>query len=811
MRHPFVGHATPVVLAVSLVAILPATARPQGANAGADAAGARNQEAAQQGAAAGVSPERALLNRYCVGCHNPRLKSGNLILDAIDVSKVADDPETWEKVVRKLRGGLMPPSGRPRPDEATYKGLLTTIQSRLDTAAVQHPDPGRTEIVHRLNRLEYANAVRDLLALEINAPDLLPADDSSYGFDNIAGVLKMSPALMERYLAAAKIVSRSAVGSPPPALATAIYRVPPELQQHDRQDELPFGTRGGTLARHVFPLNAEYDVKVGLSNARGAADPQQLEITIDGARVKLFTVTARDQPEVRIPVSGGPHEVGVAFLRRPLDLVEQVREPFQNPDAPSGTGGPVGVLPSVASVTIIGPHQPTGPGDTPSRRRVFVCAPTSASQEARCAKTILSTLARRAYRGAVTPENVQVLLDFYQKGREEGGTFDAGIEFALRRLLVSPEFLYRIEADPRSASSASARIYRISDLELASRLSFFLWSSIPDDELLDAAAAGTLKNAPVLEKQVRRMLADARSESLTHNFGGQWLLVRNLTTARPGETYALAFDETLRQSMQRETELLLDSVVRENRGVMELLTADYTFLNERLAEHYGIPNVQGSHFRRVALPADSPRGGLLGHGSILTVTSPAIRTSPVIRGKWILNNILGAPPPDPPPNVPALSDRRTQAKVQTMRERMAQHRSNPACASCHSMIDPTGFALENFDAIGRWRTVDESYNAIDASGALPDGTTFNGVSELRAALTKHPERFVNTVTEKLLTYALGRGLEYYDMPAVRKILKDAALDGYRMQSIVLGIVKSYPFQFRRIDAPAGLQASLARQ
>jgi mono/diheme cytochrome c family protein len=811
VRHPFVGHATPVVLAVSLVAILPATARPQGANAGVDAAGARNQEAAQQGAATGVSPERALLNRYCVGCHNPRLKSGNLVLDAIDVSKVADDPDTWEKVVRKLRGGLMPPAGRPRPDEATYKGLLTTIQSRLDTAALQHPDPGRTEIVHRLNRLEYANAVRDLLALEINAPDLLPADDSSYGFDNIAGVLKMSPALMERYLAAAKIVSRSAVGSPPPALTTAIYRVPPELQQHDRQDELPFGTRGGTLVRHIFPLNAEYDLKVGLSNARGAADPQQLEMTIDGARVKLFTVTARDQPEVRIPVSGGPHEVGVAFLRRPLDLVEQVREPFQNPDAPSGTGGPVGVLPSVTSVTIIGPHQPTGPGDTPSRRRVFLCTPASASQEARCAKTILSTLARRAYRGAVTPENVQVLLDFYQKGREEGGTFDAGIEFALRRLLVSPEFLYRIEADPRSASGASARIYRISDLELASRLSFFLWSSIPDDELLDAAAAGMLKNAPVLEKQVRRMLADARSESLTHNFGGQWLLVRNLTTARPGETYALAFDETLRQSMQRETELLLDSVVRENRGAMELLTADYTFLNERLAEHYGIPNVQGSHFRRVALPADSPRGGLLGHGSILTVTSPAIRTSPVIRGKWILNNILGAPPPDPPPNVPALSDRRTQAKVQTMRERMAQHRSNPACASCHSMIDPTGFALENFDAIGRWRTVDESYNAIDASGALPDGTTFNGVSELRAALTKHPERFVNTVTEKLLTYALGRGLEYYDMPAVRKILKDAAPDGYRMQSIVLGIVKSYPFQFRRIDAPAGLQASLARQ
>src|SRR3989475_7831041 len=472
--------------------------------------------------------------------------------------------------------------------------------------------------------------------------------------------------------------------------------------------------------------------------------------------------SAGEDPEVRVAVRGGPHDVGVAFLRTPPDLVEHVREPFQNPDAPSGTGGgPTGLLPAITTVTIAGPYNPAGPGDTPSRRRVFVCTPGTPSQEAPCARTILATLARRAYRGTVTPANVQVLLDFYQKERANGGSFDRGIEFAIRRLLVSPEFLYRIESDPvprTSKTSASAtttalssRVYRISDLELASRLSFFLWSTIPDDELLDVATRGTLADPGVLEKQVRRMLADPRSEVLMRNFGGQWLLVRNMATVRPGETYALAFDESLRQSMQRETELFLDSIMRENRGVMELLTADYTFLNERLAQNYGIPNVQGSHFRRVTLPADSPRRGLLGHGSILTVTSPAIRTSPVIRGKWILNNILGAPPPDPPPNVPALSDRRTQAKVQTMRERMAQHRSNPACASCHSMIDPTGFALENFDAIGRWRTVDESYNAIDASGALPDGTTFNGVSELRAALTKHPERFVNTVTEKLLT------------------------------------------------------------
>jgi mono/diheme cytochrome c family protein len=821
VRHLFVAAAASLALTVLAVGHL-AAVEPQ--NSGAPQP--RDRTVSQAGTqpqppAAAVPPERALLNRYCVGCHNPRTKSGNLVLDGLDVGRVGDEPETWEKVVRKLRGGLMPPAGRPRPDEATYKGFLASLQTQLDAAAAAHPNPGRTEIVHRLNRIEYANAVRDLLALEMNAPDLLPADDSSYGFDNIAGVLKMSSSLMERYLAAAKVVSRLAVGSPPPAATAAIYRVPLETQQHDRHEQLPFGTRGGTLIRHVFPLNAEYEIKIGITNNRASPEPQQLEVTIDGAQVKLFTLAPRDQPEVRLPLTGGPHDVGVAFLRKTLDLVEQVREPFQNPDAPSGTGGPAGLMPAVASVTIVGPHNAAGPGDTPSRRRVFVCAPASPSQDARCAKTIVSTLARRAYRGIVAPENVQVLLDFYQKGRVDGGSFDNGIEFALRRLLVSPEFLYRIEADPAprasaaatdaTTSAASSRVYRISDLELASRLSFFLWSSIPDDELLDAAAHGTLRAPAVLEKQVRRMLADQRAETLTQNFGGQWLLVRNLATARPGETYALAFDETLRQSMQRETELFLDSVVRENRGVLELLTANYTFLNERLAQHYGVPNVQGSHFRRVMLPADSPRRGLLGHGSILTVTSPAIRTSPVIRGKWILNNILGAPPPDPPPNVPALSDRRTQAKTQTMRERMSQHRANPVCASCHSMIDPAGFALENFDAIGRWRTVDESFNAIDATGALPDGTAFNGANELRTALTSHPDRFVHTVTEKLLTYALGRGVEYYDMPAVRKILKEAAPDGYRIQSIILGIVKSYPFQFRRVDGPAPLEASISRQ
>ena len=752
-------------------------------------------------AATDATSDQALIARYCTGCHNARTKSGNFVLEGMDISHVSEQTDAWEKVVRKLRGGLMPPAGRPRPDDATYARLRTSIETHLDRAAVVRPDPGRTEVAHRLNRLEYANAVRDLLAVELNAPDLLPADDSSYGFDNIAGVLKMSGSLMERYLSAARVISRLAVGSPPPAVSTSVYRVSSEVQQHERIEALPFGTRGGTLVRHVFPLDAEYDLKVGISG-RGGADKQQLEIAIDGERVKLFTLSGRDQPEIRLPVKGGPHDVAVTFLRTTPDLVEQVREPFLNPDAPSGTGGQAGQMAAVSSVTIAGPHNASGPGDTHSRRRVFTCTPASPAQEDRCARTILSTLARRAYRGTVTPAQLDVLSRFYEQGRSDGSPFEAGIEFALRRLLVSPEFLYRIESDPATSSG----IYRINNFELASRLSFFLWSTIPDDGLLEAAAKGTLRTTAGLQAQVRRMLADPKAETLAKNFGGQWLLIRNLPTSRPGENFALAFDDTLRQAMQSETEMLMDSVIRENRGTMELLTADYTFLNERLAQHYNIPNIQGSHFRRVSLPADSPRRGLLGHGSILTVTSPAIRTSPVIRGKWILINILGVPPPDPPPNVPALSDRRTQGKVKTMRERMAQHRANIVCSTCHSMIDPTGFALENFDAIGRWRTVDESYNPIDASGQLPDGSSFNGVKELRASLAAHPERFANTVTEKLMTYALGRGVEAYDMPAIRKIMRDTAPEGYKMQAIIMGIAQSYPFQYRR-SASASLQAA----
>jgi hypothetical protein len=774
-----------------------------------------------------VTSQRALLDQYCVSCHNDRVKSGNLALDRVDLTRAGQDPQLWEKVVRKLRAGLMPPVGRPRPDDSSYDGFRMWLQDELDRAAAAHPDPGRTEIFHRLNRTEYHNAIRDLLGLDIDITDLLPADDSSYGFDNIAGVLKISPSLMERYLDAAKTISRLAVGAPLPAVDSKTYRMVPDLEQHERQDDLPFGTRGGTLIHHLFPQDGEYEIRLEVGGAALAREPDRVEITIDGQQVKVITLTPRAgrgrqpagairDPEsrltARLAIKAGPRDVGVAFYKKPLDLIEDVRDPFPNPRISGNDGGAGGAGPYLTGVTVVGPFSSDGAGDTPSRRRVFTCHPATAADEPRCARTILATLARRAYRGFGTDEDLGVLLDFYKQGRGESADFERGIEFALRRLLVDPQFLFRLEPDPivaRRAAAAGSRAagqaqqsYRLSDLQLASRLSFFLWSSIPDDELLDVAAQGKLKDAGVLDRQVTRMLSDQRSEALTKNFAGQWLLLRNIETVRPGDPYSLAFDETLRRSFQRETELFFDSVVRENRSVLELLTANYTFLNERLAGHYGIPNVQGSHFRRVTLPDDSPRRGILGQGSVLTITSHAIRTSPVIRGKWILNNILGTPPPDPPPNVPALVDRKTQAKVQTMRERMSQHRANAVCASCHNMIDPAGFALENFDAIGRWRTVDESYNPIDASGALPDGTKFNGVVELRAALVRRPERFVNTVTEKLLTFALGRGLEYYDMPAVRRIVADSAAEGYRFPALVAGVVRSYPFLMRRAEPAA---------
>ena len=763
---------------------------------------------------------RALLDDYCVTCHSQRIVDGQnepataltsqlravgLALDALDLSAVAADAAHWEPVVRKLRAGLMPPAGRRRPDQAVLDEFRTWLETELDGAVAARPNPGRTATFHRLNRAEYHNAIRDLLALEIDVVDFLPADDASFGFDNIGGVLRISQSLLERYLNASRVISRLAVGSPPPAPFSEEFRTAQDEQQQDRATGMPFGTRGGMLVPYHFPLDADYDLKIRVSGARGLDEQNQIEVTVDGEPIDLSAVELGSSIELRMPITAGPHDIGVTFYRNPPVLVEQVRERFQNPRTAGNSGGPGGSMPTVTSLTIAGPYDIRGPGITPSRDKVFVCQPVTGSEELDCARTILAGLARRAYRRPVTSADVEVLIEFFEMGRVNGDGsaasrgFDSGIELALRRLLVSPEFLVRIEADPTGVASDTP--YAVTDIELASRLSFFLWSSIPDDELLDLAERGVLSQPAELDRQVRRMIADPRSKELTTNFTGQWLQLRNLATVvRPGAPYSVAFDETLRQAMITETELFFDHVVREDRGVLELLTADYTYLNGRLAGHYGIPNVQGSHFRLVTYPASSPRGGLLGQGSILTLTSHAIRTSPVLRGKWILNNILGTPPPDPPPNIPALDDRQTQLRVGTMRERMSAHRDNPVCAACHAMIDPAGFALEGFDAIGRSRVVDEYYNRLDTSGVLPDGTVFDGAAELRAALVARPERFVGTVTEKMMTYALGRGLDYYDMPAVRRIVREAASDGYGMQSIIVGIVNSYPFLYRRSES-----------
>ena len=767
-----------------------------------------------------VTEYRALLDDYCVTCHSQRIVDGQnepataltsqlravgLALDALDLSAVATDAAHWEPVVRKLRAGLMPPAGRRRPDQAVLDEFRTWLETELDGAVAASPNPGRTATFHRLNRAEYHNAIRDLLALEIDVVDFLPADDASFGFDNIGGVLRISQSLLERYLNASRVISRLAVGSPPPAPFSEEFRTAQDEQQQDRATGMPFGTRGGMLVPYHFPLDADYDLKIRVSGARGLDEQNQIEVTVDGEPIDLSAVELGSSIELRMPITAGPHDIGVTFYRNPPVLVEQVRERFQNPRTAGNSGGPGGSMPTVTSLTIAGPYDIRGPGITPSRDKVFVCQPVTGSEELDCARTILAGLARRAYRRPVTSADVEVLIEFFEMGRVNGDGsaasrgFDSGIELALRRLLVSPEFLVRIEADPTGVASDTP--YAVTDIELASRLSFFLWSSIPDDELLDLAERGVLSQPAELDRQVRRMIADPRSKELTTNFTGQWLQLRNLATVvRPGAPYSVAFDETLRQAMITETELFFDHVVREDRGVLELLTADYTYLNGRLAGHYGIPNVQGSHFRLVTYPASSPRGGLLGQGSILTLTSHAIRTSPVLRGKWILNNILGTPPPDPPPNIPALDDRQTQLRVGTMRERMSAHRDNPVCAACHAMIDPAGFALEGFDAIGRSRVVDEYYNRLDTSGVLPDGTVFDGAAELRAALVARPERFVGTVTEKMMTYALGRGLDYYDMPAVRRIVREAASDGYGMQSIIVGIVNSYPFLYRRSES-----------
>ena len=772
--------------------------------------------------------QRALLDRYCVACHNERLRTADLTLDTHDVTRIADAPDIWETVARKLRAGAMPPLPRTRPDAATYDRFVGWLEAELDRAAAAHPNPGRTEAFHRLNRTEYHHAVRDLLDLEIDVTELLPADGASYGFDNIAGVLGVSPTLLERYLAAARKISRVAVGRPAPSATAEVFRLASDLPQDDWVAGMPFGTRGGGAFRHVFPEDADYVFRIRL--ARNAGDnlavfeaPHALEASLDGALVRTFTVGGpppadappdsdayrawRDRQraidsdwEFRLPVKAGPHDLRVTFVRKTAAYPETLRQPYLRPYT-SITGGDTRVQPYLGSVTVTGPFASSGGApveETPSRRRIFVCRPAGAADadQTECAGRILSNLARRAYRRPVADADLDVLLGFFEEGRREAG-FDAGIEMALRWLLASPEFVLRVERDP--VGVAPGAHYAISDLELASRLSFFLWSSIPDDELLDLAAARRLRDPAVLEQQTRRMLVDERARALVTSFASQWLYLRNVPAVVPDEDRFPDVGEGLRQAMRRETELFVESVFREDRDVLDLLTADYTFVNERLARHYGMPRIYGSHFRRVPVATEARRG-LLGHASILAVTSYPNRTSPVLRGKWVLENLLGTPPALPPPDVPALEETTDSGEALSMREATERHRANPVCASCHRLMDPPGFALEQFDAVGRLRTRTAANTPIDATGELPDGTRFDGAAGLREALVSRPERFVGTLTEKLMTYALGRGLEHYDAPAIRAITREAAASDYRFSSLIVGIVKSMPFRMRRAES-----------
>ena len=774
--------------------------------------------------------QQSLLDRYCVTCHNAQLETGGLALDRFDVGQVASHPAVWETVVRKMRAGAMPPIPRPRPDEATYERFIRYLETELDRNALAALNPGRTESFHRLNRTEYHNAVRDLLALEIDVSELLPADGASFGFDNIAGVLGVSPTLLERYLGAARKISRLAVGRSVSSPTTETFRVANDLSQDDWIEGMPFGTRGGATFRHNFPQDGDYMVRVVLARNTGDAlatfdVPHTLEVSLDGTVVQAYTVgepppadgvqdsdayrawrsrqrIADRDWEFQMPVRAGPRQIQVTFARRTWAYPETVREPYLRPytNTPDTRHQPY-----LGRIAITGPYNATDRlpiESTPSRRRIFVCEPSetdSVEVQTDCAREILTQLARRAYRRPVTTDDLEVLLRFFEDGRVEDG-FDAGIELALRWVLASPEFVLRVERDPEGLVAGTN--YEITDLELASRLSFFLWSSLPDDELIDLAARGRLSEPAVLERQTRRMLTDDRATALVTNFASQWLYLRNVPAVYPDENLFPHVGEALRQAMRRETELFVESIFQGDHNVLDLLTADYTFVNERLARHYDIPYVYGSHFRRVSLGQlpDDARRGLLGHASILAVTAYPNRTSPVLRGKWVLENLLGTPPAAPPPDVPSLEVTVGDGQVLSMREATEQHRSNPVCASCHRLMDPPGFALEQFDAVGRFRTHTAANTPIDATGELPDGTQFNGASGLRDALVSNPGRFVGTLTEKLMIYGLGRGLEHYDAPTVRRIVRDAAEENYRFSSIILGIVESPPFRMRRTES-----------
>ncbi|MBS1834680.1 MAG: DUF1592 domain-containing protein [Acidobacteria bacterium] len=727
--------------------------------------------------------QQAAIEKYCLGCHNEKLKSGGLTLDAAH-----QDPPTLEKAVRRMKARHMPPVGLPRPDEATYNTVIAALEAKLDKGPV---NPGRVDTFRRLNRTEYQNAIRDLLDLDVDVSAMLPPDDISHGFDNIT-VGNLSPMLLERYLGAATKISRLALGVAPRSPGGDLVTLPADLTQETHFEGLPLGTRGGTTVKHNFPVDAEYEIQIRLARDRnehveGLYGQHQIELLIDGERAKLFTVerpaAGKDHHRVdeflklRLPLKAGPHQIAATFPKRPGVLLETERQPYE---AHFNMDRHPRIQPAVYSVSINGPYNVAGAGDTPSRRRLLVCQDKTDA----CTKRVLTTLLRRAYRRQVTDADLAAPMKFHREG---------GLELALTSILVSPEFLFRIERDPPRGTAAPGEAYTISDTELASRLSFFLWNSIPDDTLLDLAIAGKLRGS-TLDAQVMRMLADPRAKTLVTNFGGQWLYLRNLASANPDMRAYPGFDDNLRQAFRTETEMFLDHVFREDRSILELLSADYTFVNERLAKHYGIPHVYGSHFRRVVA---ANRGGLLRHGSILTVTSYATRTSPVVRGKWIMENLLGAAPPPPPPDIPVLTEKRSTAGANlTMRERISEHRKNPACSGCHNLIDPVGFTLENYDGVGRWRTTEDA-RPIDATGGLPDGSKFEGVAGLQQAILARPELFVQTFTEKLLTYGLGRGVEYYDQPAVRKIARGAKQDNYRFSSFILGIVHSTPFQMRR--------------
>jgi Protein of unknown function (DUF1592)/Protein of unknown function (DUF1588)/Protein of unknown function (DUF1595)/Protein of unknown function (DUF1587)/Protein of unknown function (DUF1585)/Planctomycete cytochrome C len=741
-------------------------------------------------------PSRVLINRYCVGCHNQKVKTADVSLQALDPANVSGDAAIWEKVLRKVSAGQMPPAGMPRPQAADSEVFTQWLGEELDRSAAAHPNPGRPTI-HRLNRAEYSNAIRDLLALDIQSGSKLPADDTGYGFDNIGDVLSLSPVLVDRYMSVGRTISRLAVGDPnlkPEVNEFELPRPGRNAVRNERvSDAMPFDSAGGMVIEYSFPVDAEYVFRIKAPS--GAAAPP-----------KVY--------ELRAPVKAGTRTVGVTFLAD--NQVPEVIQAFGVPNnaAAAGAGRAGGptlqakmdlrldgarlqlfdtTAPRFGSLAIAGPYNITGPGDSPSRQKIFVCKPASARDEKPCAREILAGLGRRAYRRPVTDADLNPLLALYEAGRREG-SFDSGIEMALRALLVSPNFLFRVERDP--AASAAGSAYRVNDFELASRLSFFLWSSIPDEELLTLAEKGRLKDPAVLSAQVARMLDDRRSNAFVSNFAGQWLFLRNLAQAKPDQDAFPKFDASLRQSFERETELFFEAVLRENRPLTDLLNANFTYLNQRLAEHYNIPNIYGSQFRRVTL-TDPSRGGLLGQGSILTVTSYPNRTSVVQRGKWVLENLLGAPPPPPPPDIPPLEAHAKDGKPLTVRQQMEQHRANAICASCHNRMDPIGFSLENYDAVGAWRTK-EAGSSIDATGKMPDGTVFQGPAGLRnLLLTTHRGEFISTFTEKLMTYALGRGVEYYDRPAIRSIVRDAAKQNNSIPDIINLIVQSPQFQMRR--------------